>query len=61
MVPCDVTLAGTLVAACAVVIQLLSIAAHDKPGACRTSLVSSEQPVLCIPVGPSYATVLTIT
>ena len=27
--------------------------AHDELGTCRTSLVSLEQPVLCIPVRPA--------
>ena len=35
--------------------------AHDELGTCRTSLVSPEQPVLCIPVRPTKTTILTIT
>jgi len=34
---------------------------HDELGMCRTSPASPEQPVLCIPVRPTSATVLTIT
>jgi len=35
--------------------------AHDELGTSRTSLVSPEQPVLCIPIRPTNTTVLTIT
>jgi len=35
-----------------ILIEIMIIEAlHDELGMCRTSLVSPEQPVLCIPVG----------
>ena len=41
--------------------NVLMLVAHDELGVCRTSLVSPEQPALCIQVSPTYTTVLTIT
>ncbi len=38
----------------------MSIPPHDELGMCRTSGVSPEQPVLCIPVRPTTMTVLTV-
>ncbi len=34
--------------------------ARDELGTCKTSLVSPEQPALCIPARPTNTTVLTI-
>jgi len=35
--------------------------AHDELGTCRTSVVSLQQPVLCIPISPADTTFLTMT
>ncbi len=37
--------------------QFARFLGHDELNARRTSLVSPEQPVLCIPVQPTHATV----
>ena len=52
------TLATTAAAAVMMIVILTTFhfPAHDQPGTRRTSLVSPEQPVLCIPIRPTSTT-----